>query len=68
MRSTVSGLLSPPLRENGLAVPLLGSPGGVAGHVELCGNDVNKTITVVGCAEDAAHVSYVVFKQTVSVE
>ena len=46
----------------------LGLPGGVAGHVELCPDDVARTITIIGCAEDANHAAYVVFKQTVSVE
>ncbi len=49
-------------------VDLGAAAGGTAGTVELCPNDTNRTITVVGVAEDSSHNPYVVFKQTVSVE
>ncbi len=51
-----------------IAVQLNATAGGTAGTVELCPNDGNRTITVVGVAEDNTHNPYVVFKQTVSVE
>jgi len=38
------------------------------GTVELIGNDANRTITVVGVAEDETHSPIIVFKQTVAVE
>jgi len=42
--------------------------GAPAGTVELIGDDANRTITVVGVAEDETHAAIVVFKQTVAVE
>ncbi len=51
-----------------IAVDLGAGAGGTAGTVELCPNDTNRSITVVGVAEDKDHNPYVVFKQTVTVE
>ncbi len=51
-----------------IGVDLGATAGGTAGTVALCANDANRSITVVGIAEDKDHNPYVVFKQTVTVE